>query len=102
MRSLTRWVIAVTFAFAAVAVATVPALAADPPAGLPVKPPSGPIAEQQTDAWMKIIRDKADHGSWLVVRGTHIGDQTVAALTAAKLSHAAVLDKEKEEVIEAV
>ena len=50
---------------------------------------------------MKTVRDKADHGGWLVVRGTHVGDQTVAALTRATLSHAVVLDKEKEEVIEA-
>jgi protein tyrosine phosphatase (PTP) superfamily phosphohydrolase (DUF442 family) len=98
MRSLSRWVIAVTFALAVGA----PPARADVPGGLPVKPPSGAAAEQQTDAWVKIIRDKADHGGWLVVRGTHIGDQTIAALTAAKLSHAAVLDKEKEEVIEAV
>ena len=51
---------------------------------------------------MKTVRDKADHGGWLVVRGTHVGDQTVAALTRATLSHAVVFDKEKEEVIEAV
>jgi hypothetical protein len=51
---------------------------------------------------MKVIGDKADHGGWLVVRGTHIGDQAVAALTAGTFSHAAVLDKDKQEVIEAV
>jgi protein tyrosine phosphatase (PTP) superfamily phosphohydrolase (DUF442 family) len=70
--------------------------------GVPVRKPEGPAAEAQTDAWLKTVREKADNGGWLVVRGTHIGDQTVAALTRATLSHAVVLDKEKEEVIEAV
>jgi protein tyrosine phosphatase (PTP) superfamily phosphohydrolase (DUF442 family) len=82
-------------------------LFAAPPAGaelpgVPVKRPAGPVAEAQTDAWLKIVREKGDQGGWLVVRGTHIGDQAVAALTRATLSHAVVLDKEKEEVIEAV
>ena len=71
-------------------------------AGLPVKRPVGLIAEAETDAWVQMVRDKADHGGWLVVRGTHVGDQTVALLTRATLSHAVVLDKENEEVIEAV
>jgi hypothetical protein len=26
-------------------------------------------------------RARADHGGWLVVRGTHVGDQAVAAVT---------------------
>src|SRR6188472_714013 len=70
--------------------------------GVPVRRPEGAAAEAETDAWVKIVREKADNGGWLVVRGTHIGDQTVAALTRATLSHAVVLDKQKEEVIEAV
>jgi tyrosine-protein phosphatase SIW14 len=70
--------------------------------GMPVRPPAGPAAEAQTDAWVKTVREKADHGGWLVVRGTHVGDQAVAALTRATLSHAVVFDKQKEEVIEAV
>jgi protein tyrosine phosphatase (PTP) superfamily phosphohydrolase (DUF442 family) len=102
MRSPTRWVIAVTFALAVAPFAPIAPARADMPLGLPVPKPAGPIAEAQTDAWMKTIRDKADHGGWLVVRGTHVGDQTIAALTGAKLSHAVVLDKEKDEVIEAV
>jgi protein tyrosine phosphatase (PTP) superfamily phosphohydrolase (DUF442 family) len=70
--------------------------------GLPVRKPEGPAAQAQTDAWVKTVREKADNGGWLVVRGTHVGDQTVAALTRATLSHAVVFDKQKEEVIEAV
>jgi hypothetical protein len=70
--------------------------------GIPVKHPSGPAAEAETERWIQIVRARADHGGWLVVRGTHVGDQAVAAVTLGELSHAAVLDKEREEVIEAV
>jgi protein tyrosine phosphatase (PTP) superfamily phosphohydrolase (DUF442 family) len=70
--------------------------------GLPVRKPEGRAAEAETDAWVKMVREKGDQGGWLVVRGTHVGDQTVAALTRATLSHAVVFDKQKEEVIEAV
>jgi protein tyrosine phosphatase (PTP) superfamily phosphohydrolase (DUF442 family) len=90
-----RWFAVVLF------VATAAPVRAEVP-GLPVRKPEGPIAEAQTDAWVKTVREKADNGDWLVVRGTHVGDQTVAALTRATLSHAVVLDKQKEEVIEAV
>jgi len=102
MRSLPRWVTAVTLLLPLLAPPASAPARAELPGGVPVKKPTGPAAEAQTDAWMQTIRDKADHGAWLVVRGTHVGDQTVAALTAAKLSHAAVLDKENQEVIEAV
>jgi len=70
--------------------------------GAPVRRPTGPAAEAETDRWLQLVRDKADHGGWLVVRGSHTGDQAVAALTLGVLSHAAVLDKEKGEVIEAL
>src|SRR6478735_3881445 len=90
-----RWV-AVT-----VAILISPAARAQLP-GVPVRPPSGAVAEAVTDQWMQQVRQKGDHGGWIVVRGTHVGDQAVAAVTLGTLSHAAVLDKEKEEVIEAV
>jgi tyrosine-protein phosphatase SIW14 len=80
--------------------ASLPAAAEVP--GLPVRQPEGPAAEAQTDAWVRIVREKADDGGWLVVRGTGVGDQTVAAVTRATLSHAVVFDRQKEEVIEAV
>jgi len=70
--------------------------------GRPVDKPTGLDASRVTDAWIETVHDKAEHGYWLVVRGTHIGDQVVAAATAAGLSHAAVFDKERDEVIEAV
>jgi hypothetical protein len=70
--------------------------------GVPIQAPHGAAAEAETDRWMKIVREKGDHGGWLVVRGTHVGDNAVGAVTLGQLTHAAVLDKEKEEVIEAV
>ena len=82
------------------ALAAFPAVAETP--GLPVRKPEGRSAEAETDAWVRTVREKGDQGGWLVVRGTHVGDQTVAVLTRATLSHAVVLDKQKEEVIEAV
>lgn len=78
-----------------------PALSGPLP-GVPVRTPRGPAAEAETDRWMKLIEEKADHGGWVVVRGTHKGDQAVAMVTMGLLSHAAVLDKEKGEVIEAL
>jgi hypothetical protein len=97
----TRWRAGSLVSLAAMVLAAAPPAGAEIP-GLPVRKPEGPAAEAQTDGWVKTVRDKADHGGWLVVRGTHVGDQTVAALTRATLSHAVVFDKQKEEVIEAV
>jgi hypothetical protein len=96
-----RWLIGSLLAPAMLGALAPPRAGAETP-GLPVRKPAGPAAEAETDAWVKTVRDKADHGGWLVVRGTHVGDQTVAALTRATLSHAVVFDKQKDEVIEAV
>jgi protein tyrosine phosphatase (PTP) superfamily phosphohydrolase (DUF442 family) len=70
--------------------------------GAPVRVPAGRVAEAETDRWLELVKEKADHGGWLVVRGSHPGDQAVAAATLGLLSHAAVLDKERGEVIEAL
>lgn len=64
--------------------------------GLPVAPPKGPQADAETERWLTTVRERADHGGGLVVRGTHVGDQAVVAVTLGELSHAAVLDKERE------
>jgi protein tyrosine phosphatase (PTP) superfamily phosphohydrolase (DUF442 family) len=71
-------------------------------AGAPVRIPSGPAAEAETDRWMALVNQKGLQGGWLVVRGSHPGDQAVAAATMGWLSHAAVLDQDKGEVIEAL
>jgi protein tyrosine phosphatase (PTP) superfamily phosphohydrolase (DUF442 family) len=70
--------------------------------GAPRRPPVGLEAAQLTERWMASIREHAREGHWIVVRGTHIGDQVVAAGSAAELTHAAVYDLERDEVIEAV
>src|SRR3954447_9509992 len=70
--------------------------------GAPVRTPTGPAAEAETDRWLALVKEKAVQGGWLVVRGSHPGDQVVAAATMGWLSHAAVLDQERGEVIEAL
>jgi len=70
--------------------------------GFPVPAPKGVRAARLTDAWVRIVEEHAGNGYWLVVRGTHVGDQVVAAATMASLSHAALYDEERGEVIEAV
>ncbi|MCC6876282.1 MAG: dual specificity protein phosphatase family protein [Sandaracinaceae bacterium] len=69
--------------------------------GAPERAPVGLAAAQATDAWMRAVRERAAAGDWLVVRGTHFGDQVVAAGSAAELTHAAIYDPERTEVIEA-
>ena len=70
--------------------------------GRPEATPVGLEASRVTDAWLEQVREHAGPGYWLVVRGTHVGDQVVAAASAAALTHAAVFDPERNEVIEAV
>ncbi|HMI94704.1 MAG TPA: YiiX/YebB-like N1pC/P60 family cysteine hydrolase, partial [Polyangiales bacterium] len=71
-------------------------------AGRPEAPPVGTAASRETDRWLETIRARGGQGYWIVVRGTHPGDQLVAAASAARLTHAALLDLERGEVIEAV
>lgn len=70
--------------------------------GHPEATPEGSLAERETAAWVHEIAARAHQGYWLVVRGTHPGDQVVAAASAARLTHAAVLDKDHNQIIEAV
>lgn len=70
--------------------------------GRPQPKPVGVEASRVTDDWARTVHEKAENGYWLVVRGTHVGDQVVAAATNAGLSHAAVFDQERDEAIEAV
>ena len=70
--------------------------------GRPEAPPVGTAASQETDRWLAAIKQHAQNGYWIVVRGTHPGDQVVAAASAARLTHAALLDVPRAEVIEAV
>ncbi len=69
--------------------------------GRPELAPAGDDAERVTERWLDVVHERAEDGYWLVVRGTHPGDQVVAAATAGTLTHAAVFDRERDEVIEA-
>jgi len=70
--------------------------------GRPERAPVGLVASLRTDAWIAEVHGKARAGYWLAVRGTHPSDQLVAAMTAAELTHVALYDAERDEVIEAV
>ena len=63
---------------------------------------TGPKYEAETDSWLRVVQKRGGNGMWLVTRGYHLGDDVVAIATAAPLSHAAVLDHDKLQVIEAV
>lgn len=70
--------------------------------GRPARTPVGLEAARTTERWLALLREQARNGYWIVVRGTHVGDQVVAAGSAAQLTHAAVYDRERNEIIEAV
>ncbi len=70
--------------------------------GRPEPTPVGLDAARVTERWLRTVQERAENGYWIVVRGTHIGDQVVAAGSAAELTHAAVYDRERTEIIEAV
>ena len=63
---------------------------------------SGPAAEAQTDAWLARVRADGRNGDWISIRGYHVADHLVAGATLRTLSHAAILDLDSEEIIEAV
>jgi len=47
------------------------------------------------------VRQLGRNGDWLVIRGYHVTDNMVSSLTNMPFSHAAVLDRDAEQVIEA-
>ena len=63
---------------------------------------TGPEYESETKSWMQVLQNQGGNGMWLVTRGYHPGDDVVAIATAAPLSHAAILDIDKLQVIEAI
>jgi hypothetical protein len=62
----------------------------------------GPEYAAEVDSWLRAIDAQGGDGMWLIVRGYHPGDDTIAVATNSDLSHAAVLDLSHREVIEAV
>lgn len=57
--------------------------------------------ETREAAMLNALRSKGLPGDWLVIRGYHATDNLVSALTNSPFSHAAVLDPERDQVIEA-
>ncbi len=68
----------------------------------PARRQEGPAAERETHSWMHAILARGQSGDWLAIRGYHAADHLVAGTTNAPLSHAAILDLDRTEVIEAV
>jgi len=69
---------------------------------LTVRPPPDDIRNAQTNRWMATIKEKAAPGDWLVTRGYTDSDNLVVAATNIPISHTAVLDNDRDQVIEAV
>jgi hypothetical protein len=67
-----------------------------------VFPPDEPLRGEQTGSWLDSVREVARTGDWLVLRGYHQTDHLVASATNQPFSHVAVLDMERDEVVEAV
>lgn len=67
-----------------------------------VRPPPEAIRAEQTTAWLAAIDDVAEAGDWLVIRGYHPTDNLVVAATNIPLSHVALFDKARREIVEAV
>jgi uncharacterized protein YycO len=62
----------------------------------------GPEYASETTSWIDKIKNSGGTGMWMVTRGYHVGDDLVSIATNSPLSHAAILDVEKQVVIEAI
>ena len=63
--------------------------------------PDADIRRIQNVEISKNIRTHLQNGDWLVIRGYHIADYLVAGATFADLSHVAIYDADKDQMIEA-
>lgn len=63
-------------------------------------PPPDARAERDSETLAR-VRTLGRDGDWLVIRGYHLSDNLVATITNAPFSHAAVLDLDRDKVIEA-
>jgi hypothetical protein len=68
---------------------------------LVVTPPPEAVRQQRQKHLLAVLRSLAEDGDWLVIRGYHGTDHLISAVTNAPFSHAAVLDRERDQVIEA-
>ena len=64
-------------------------------------PPAAVIKTGRDAATLAQVRSLGSAGDWLVIRGYHATDNLVASLTNKPFSHAAVLDPDRDQVIEA-
>ena len=71
------------------------------PAACAVTPKAGAVPIAYAADVAATVRAQARHGDWLVIRGRHDTDDFVATVTNMPLSHAAVYDREHDQVIEA-
>ncbi len=67
-----------------------------------VEPPPDDVRLPQTAAWIDQIKAVGQPGDWLVIRGYKAADDLIVVATNTPLSHAAMLDLERGEVIESV
>ena len=66
-----------------------------------VTPPAAEVHLLRQRQLLEALRSLGEDGDWLVIRGFHGTDHLVSAVTNAPFSHAAVLDRERDQVIEA-
>ena len=69
-------------------------------AGCAVNQVAAPDLTIKNQAQIDTIRSHLTHGDWLVARGIHMPDNLVATVTNMPLSHAAIYDAIRDEVIE--
>lgn len=66
-----------------------------------VTPPTEPVRMERQRLLLAALRSLGEDGDWLVIRGYHPTDHLISAVTNAPFSHVAVLDRERDQVIEA-
>lgn len=68
---------------------------------LVVRPPEETQRQAPSGAMVEALRRLGRPGDWLVRRGYHGTDDAISALTHSPFSHAAILDLERDQVVEA-
>ncbi len=66
-----------------------------------VAPPPAAVGQERQKDLLAALRSLGEDGDWLVIRGYHGSDHLISALTNAPFSHAGILDRERDQVIEA-
>jgi Permuted papain-like amidase enzyme, YaeF/YiiX, C92 family len=66
-----------------------------------VTPPAADLKAVREAEMIAELRRLGRNGDWLVIRGYHATDHLVSAVTDSPWSHAAVLDVEKDQIVEA-